>query len=60
MALIVSRKPLTFKGKVYEVGDRLPHNLLDSYQRETFLRVGIIVEKTPTEVKPVAKVKIGA
>jgi len=41
---IVCRKFFTFQSKNYFPGNEIPGELMNSYQRETFSRVGYITE----------------
>ena len=66
----VARKAFTYQTKQYQPGDVIPEGLLDKYQKETFLRTGMIVRraepakpvvrrKAAVEVKPLAEVETG-
>ena len=65
----VARKRFLFKGTEYVAGDVVPAKVLDKYQRETFLRVGFVVEapeapdrklvrRKPVEVKPLEDAQV--
>lgn len=60
----IARKPFLFDGVQYEPGDAVPGFPERFDKSERFLSSGFVIEKKPTEVKPVrkttAKVKIGA
>lgn len=56
---LMARKTFVFNGKQLVAGTFLADDLLDKYQRETFLRTGFVVERAlPTQ--PVVKKKAAA